>query len=688
MCRHFKIRLETMMNIHTTQNLNSLVQYRQSTSNMSSRDFRSKIYSEQMPFLVEKVNTSESSVSFMGKGSAVKDTKKIIKQLNKKVGKIAKEIQPEAKRGDKVLNSPLFNKLLELAEFEPVIQAAMAAIICIGLRPATILALPSGKSKQDNTYAASHSIASGIVGLISTILLTTPFKAGANHVMKVMLKDVKEDALKRLYPHLNLESIKDAAGKRKDVKEWLDKAGNKFSSEFKDVSKLPKFRSIADVSDVTFNKVLKADVDWATQEGKSFNDVITKDGKKLYDTISMKNLGIVVNEEGINEAQILLTDLDKEYLTNLVKDSKGTHWGSLDVKSVYDTNGAVKDFREWKALDGKQWKLDLDNIFVSTPLDTLTYKPRISGKKRFDKKEGIYKFTTYQKNGVDGKLGTEITSAMVEAESRNDGHTRLLTWIPDIAFRIPIAATTIALIPWILKNLFHIEKSKKTKKKHKADAVAEQKSAEQIKAAQKENTKTVNFKGKGDAKGASWFAKKFGEWYGKPLLENEKVAKISEKLANLPGNITQHMATLGSLITSSVYVERTLTNKDLDVERRRTLAINQILCFFIPTIAAYTVDSMITGWTKKNEYRYSDLQEFKRAQAEYEGKAVKGLSKDLGKSLKGVRMLASLATFTLIYRYATPVIITPLANWLGDRLNAKKAEEARLAEENKANKAA
>ena len=669
------------MNIHTTQNLNSLVQYRQSTNHVSSRDFRLKNYSEQllMPKLSAETDFMSNPVSFKGKGEAIKNGKKVIKQLNRKVGEIAKDAQPEVKKGDKLLNSPLFNKLVEMGEYEPVIQAAMAAIICIGLRPATILALPSGKSKQDNTYAASHSIASGIVGLLSTIILTTPFKAGANHVLKVMLKDLKKEALERLYPQLNLESIVDkTTGKRKEVGEWLDKTGHKFSTEIKDVAKLPKFRSLSKVSDVTFNKILKADVDWAAQKGKSFNDVTLRDGRKLYDAIDMKNLGIVVDEEGINTAQILLRDLDKEYLADLIKDSEGNAWGKLDIKSVYDNKGNVKDFREWKDIKGNEWKLDLDNVFVSSPLETADYRPRITGKKRFDRKDQVYKFTTYQKNGVNGDLGTEITSPMVEAEARNEGHTKLLTWLPDLAFRIPIAATTIALIPWILRSVFHIEKSKKKNKK--AEPVLAQNPAEQNQL-KSDKTKEINFKGKGDGKKVSWFVRKFGEWYGKPLLESKGVAKLSEKLANLPGNITQHMATLGSLITSSVYVQRTLSNKDLDIERRRTLAINQILCFFIPTIAAYTVDSLIKGWTKAKEYRYSGLQEQKKALAEFEGKVVKGISKDLGKSLKGVRILASLATFTLIYRYATPVIITPIANWLGDRLNARKAKETEMIKE-------
>ena len=45
--------------------------------------------------------------------------------------------------------------------------------------------------------------------------------------------------------------------------------------------------------------------------------------------------------------------------------------------------------------------------------------------------------------------------------------------------------------------------------------------------------------------------------------------------------------------------------------------------------------------------------------------------------MKGVRALAALAVFTLIYRYATPVLITPIANKIGDKLNERsKAKEA------------
>ena len=59
----------------------------------------------------------------------------------------------------------------------------------------------------------------------------------------------------------------------------------------------------------------------------------------------------------------------------------------------------------------------------------------------------------------------------------------------------------------------------------------------------------------------------------------------------------------------------------------------------------------------------------------------------MGTKKNGVRILADLMTFTLIYRYVVPVLITPIANKIGDKINAKKAEEKRLAQEQQNQKA-
>ena len=43
-------------------------------------------------------------------------------------------------------------------------------------------------------------------------------------------------------------------------------------------------------------------------------------------------------------------------------------------------------------------------------------------------------------------------------------------------------------------------------------------------------------------------------------------------------------------------------------------------------------------------------------------------------SKKGWKVLGSLTIFTLIYRYLAPVLVTPMANKIGDKLNENKTD--------------
>jgi len=696
------------MKIHTTQNLNSLVQKKdQQTTNSVSKDFRLKNYSEQMlmPRLsAEKVELCSSSVSFGKKmPKNLKDGKKIIKIVNKKVGNIKKETNLEEKKRDKFLTGSFFNKALDVTDYETLATALVAAGACTA-RAGTIMAIPTKKNKEDNIYASSHALMSGAVGFGTAFILTAPFKAGSNYVMKNMKKNLDAKALKRLYPHLNLDSITNSDGTRKDIKEWLDIRGNKFIEEMKRGEQLPLLRNLADSCEKTFDLLLnKKQVDWASQQGKSFNDVVLKDGSKLYDSIDMSRLGITISEEGMGNTQFMLQDLDKSFFEKVINDAKGTdsNWAKIDVNSMFKElpmqKGAtekeyeVVDFRQWKDINGNQWKLNLDEVCVSSPYETNYYKPRYSGKKRYDTKDLEYKYVSYQENGKDGKLGTPISAKMAEADRANEGLTKTLTWAPDLLFRVPVAALTIALIPWALKNIFHIEKSSSKKKAKQAKEIK----SEPIKTDNVEDKKAINFKGKGDKPSSSIIKKNWdklmekigkflGELYGKPLIESERLHKASSWMSRLPGNVTQHMTAFGSLITSGVYMQQTVTNKDLDPDRRRTLAINQGLCFAVPTLMAYIVDKRINKWVKKNEYRYSDLTQHKLSMDKLNGvdkEIVDNEMKTLSKKLKGFRTLASITVFALIYRYFTPVIMTPIANVFGDKLNAKKAAKRVMLEQ-------
>ena len=674
------------MNIHTTQNLISKVR-KQSTDNVTIPEIRLN-YSEQMrkQNLLEQPDSFEGKVSFGKKSVNSQNAKKVVSKIKKAVGDIPKESKYMKEKGDSINDRPFFNAFLRFAhDKETLTTASIAAVACTG-RAGVIGILPAKDedTKINNKYAMSHSLASGIIGFIVAFVLTAPFQSSAKYVMEHIKKNLKVETLTRLYPQLDVNTI-GTDGARKAIDAWKNLDGRKFSGEINVCSMLPKFKLLGDSSEQTFKNVLKVDADWASQKGKSFNDVILKDGSKLYDKIDMSRLGLVVKEGEGTEAQILFKDMDKSYLENLVKDSKDNNWGKLDIKSVYNDKGEVIDFREWKNIDGKQWKLDLDETFVASPYEIKdSYRPRISGEKRFDKKEGVYKFRTFQDNGVEDKLGTKISDAMLRAEENNEVLLKALTWGPDLLFRIPIATATVALIPWILKNCLGLEKVKKTSDKESKTITQKETS--------KENNKTQNnevvFKGKGGDK-PNWIIRKLAEWYGKPLLESPTAAKISSYLTKLPGRTTQHMSVVGSALTSGMYVHQTLHKKDLDPDKRRTLAVNQTLGFIVPTIAAYTVNSLINNSVKKKEYKFTGRQQRNIDIAKMEGRLedAKKMAKELGNKKKGVRILADLMTFTLIYRFAVPVIITPIANKIGDKINAKKAEEKRLAQEQQNQKA-
>lgn len=185
----------------------------------------------------------------------------------------------------------------------------------------------------------------------------------------------------------------------------------------------------------------------------------------------------------------------------------------------------------------------------------------------------------------------------------------------------------------------------------------------------------VSFKGK------DIISKFFGEQYAIKILDKKWVRDLAENLSKLGGNMTEHMATVGSLITSGVYVTRTLTNKNLDNSKKKTLAINQALCFVVPTICAYTVNSALGDYNKELEYLYGDIQNKKAALGQTAIKDASKMRELTGRRLKGFKTLASLLTFTLIYRYATPVIITPIANWIGKQLEERKANKKALAQQ-------
>ena len=168
------------------------------------------------------------------------------------------------------------------------------------------------------------------------------------------------------------------------------------------------------------------------------------------------------------------------------------------------------------------------------------------------------------------------------------------------------------------------------------------------------------------------------------MLNSNGVRKSAKALSKVRlGDVTQHLQTFGSLITSGTYMMSTLNNKDFDKNNATTLSVNQGMCFVIPTLAAYTVNKGIENFNKQIEYKYSSIQERNIVKMSKEEQIA--ATEKLGKRLRGFRTLIGIVTFTTIYRYVTPVAITPFANKIGKKINERKQKKEQMAMEKNMN---
>ena len=446
------------MKIHTTQNLSSQRSI-QPTNVMQTRlgEFSSKP-NLRLPYLSEEPDTYDSSsVSFKGSKKVVRGNHKVLREVTSKGKNFV----------DKILASDSFDKVLDLMGHEVFVQAAMSALICMILRPATIMALPNkDKSKQDNMYASAHSISSGAAGIISSLIISVPFSKGIKYAAKNYTKDLKVEILKEKYPILDIKSIwaDEAKGIRKPIEEWLNLDGKKFCPDYKNAVKVALPKHASEISEKTLKEDFNADVDVKANIGKKMSEIVTRDGKKLEDVIDFKQMYIRVEEEGLKDGKVgtlylPLADAAKGFLEHL--------FPKLDMKSI-SQNGERVHYKNWKNIDGSKFEgITIDDIYLSSFKETASAIPYQTGAKRLDSKTGLYKYISYQAgNSVfeDGKLvkaGSKITQDCVDADAINAVEDRVLGWIPDIITRPIVAGGTIAVIPWTLKNVFHIEKSKK-----------------------------------------------------------------------------------------------------------------------------------------------------------------------------------------------------------------------------------
>lgn len=89
-----------------------------------------------------------------------------------------------AKKGG-IFASKWFNSFLAYTDKHNVATSALVALGLAGvMRPATILALPGKKDKEDKIYASGHSMASAILGFLASVIITSPLDGAVQRLFK------------------------------------------------------------------------------------------------------------------------------------------------------------------------------------------------------------------------------------------------------------------------------------------------------------------------------------------------------------------------------------------------------------------------------------------------------------------------------------------------------------------------
>ncbi|MCQ2754086.1 MAG: hypothetical protein MJ231_03460, partial [bacterium] len=603
-----------------------------------------------------------------------KITKKIIKETAEDIKKIIdsnKKMKPEGNTWDKVLETT--------EKIEPFINAAIAAILTIIARPLTnvLLSMVLGDEK-DYMYASSHSIASGILGLIFPLLFINPLSKGydlvrnnANKYLKDMPNEEYIKLILKRHPQTDPKTLIDAEGNKNPFEKVMDIHGNPSSPDIKDVMKVPLPKHLSELPKVILEKYFP-NIDAEKSALKSANEWIDKAGNKTSLPDTLDDLFICLEKEGKkgknSQSYFPLRYIKEDLLKELFPD--------LDIASTKGADGKRLSLSHWKNINGQAYNLDKDFLYYSNIECTDKFIPLITGEMRtdverksfFHKSKKIDKYICYQTNGKPGELGTPITQDMIEAERANAVHNKLGQWLGDIVLAVPRAILTIMLIPIILKKVFHIEKKKPAEKQEV------QQINNEIEVKDTENTaeKQLAFKGKKPSKISDFLART----YGKAIYKSKAIRKFAEWFAPKDtSNATKHFQVLGALATSATYAVSTIKSPNFDKDNATTLAVNQTLGWVAPTLLGYITDKAIQERTKQWEFNYCNKRKKAIELSKLSNEEKQKLLKGLNKSQKGFRTFAGMVTFTLMYRYLAPVLITPLANKIGAAINKSKKEK-------------
>lgn len=155
----------------------------------------------------------------------------------------------------------------------------------------------------------------------------------------------------------------------------------------------------------------------------------------------------------------------------------------------------------------------------------------------------------------------------------------------------------------------------------------------------------------------SW-AKKLMKWTAGETVKVNNQNGTSRVVKN-SAKLEQALMVSFSALLQTNYIINIMRNKKIPEERKQNLAVNNAITFVLPTLGAFTVDSAID----KAGERFGDyLKEINKG---------KGNKEFIEKAIKGVGSAKRLFVFMAMYRFASTVVATPMADKVTTYLRKK-----------------
>lgn len=124
-----------------------------------------------------------------------------------------------------------------------------------------------------------------------------------------------------------------------------------------------------------------------------------------------------------------------------------------------------------------------------------------------------------------------------------------------------------------------------------------------------------------------------------------------------------HLIAAESLWLSAFYMQQTAKSKNIEKDQKPAMILNQGITAVLCTAGAYLIDD------KVNKMLDNFKTVYKKVNPKLETKVI-------DRKMTAIRLLGPIVIFTTIYRFIGPVLITPIANYISDKLPKKQSKKA------------